>query len=137
LGTIFGVDTQLIRDGTYFIAEAEGQVVGCGGWSRRETLFGGDRGKSGLDELLDPHRDAARVRAFFVRPDWARRGIGSAILRRCEAAAMAEGFQRLEIVATLTGELLYLRFGYHVVERFEIELKNGCSLPVVRMTKPL
>jgi GNAT superfamily N-acetyltransferase len=135
LGSVFGVDTQLIRDGTYFVAEAESVVVGCGGWSRRKTLFGSDSAKHGEDLLLDPRRDAARIRAFFVHPSWARRGIGSEIMRRSEAAALGAGFRRIEIVATLTGEALYQRFGYTAVERYEVPLANGCRLPVVRMTK--
>lgn len=135
IGPVFGVDTQLIRDGTYYVAEDGGRVVGCGGWSRRKTLFGGDRGKVGTDVELDPKLDAARIRAFFVHPNWSRRGIGSEILRRSEAAAISAGFRRMDMVATLTGELLYERFGYRVVERYEVPLVNGCSLPVVRMTK--
>lgn len=137
LGTVFGVDTQLIRDGTYFVAIASdvGRIVGCGGWSRRKTLFGGDRGKQEADSLLNPAADPARIRAFFVHPDWARRGIGSEIMRRSEAAALTAGFRRIDIVATLTGERLYSNFGYTLVERFEVALANGHALPVVRMTK--
>ena len=135
IGTVFGVDTQLIRDGTYFVAEYEGLIVGCGGWSRRKTLFGGDRGKTGEDPLLDPSRDAARIRAFFVDPAWARRGIGRVLLNTCEAAAVSAGFTRIEIVATLTGESLYARFNYDVVERFELTLANGEMMPVVRLAK--
>ena len=135
LGSVFAVDSQLIRDGTYFVAEADRVLVGCGGWSRRRTLFGGDRLKVGEDPPLDPARDAARIRAFFVRPGWERRGIGSEIMRRCEAAVRSAGFARVEIVATLVGEKLYARFGYSVVERYEVALKNGHGLPVVRMQK--
>jgi predicted N-acetyltransferase YhbS len=135
LGTVFGVDTQLIRDGTYFVAEAGGEIVGCGGWSRRKTLFGSDRAKAGEDPQLDPKHDAARIRAFFVHPEWARRGIGSEIMRRSEAAAIAARFHRIEIVATLTGEALYAKFGYAVVERYDVPLANGYRLPVVRMAK--
>lgn len=135
LGTVFAVDSQLIRDGTYFVAEAEGDVVACGGWSQRKTLFGGDHAKTEEDRLLDPQSDPARIRAFFVHPAWARRGIGSEIMRRSEAAALAAGFLTIEIVATLTGELLYRNFGYAVVERYDVPLKNGHRLPVVRMRK--
>jgi len=135
LGTVFAVDSQLIRDGTYFVAEAEGQIVGCGGWSRRRTLFGGDQMKTAEDPALDPAVDAARIRAFFVRPGWERKGIGSEIMSRCEAAARQAGFARIEIVATLIGELLYRKFGYEVVDRYDVGLKNGHALPVVRMRK--
>jgi N-acetylglutamate synthase-like GNAT family acetyltransferase len=135
LGPVFGVDRQLISDGTYFIVEEAGQIVGCGGWSKRKTLYGGDRHRAGEDAELDPQLDPARMRAFFVHPDWARRGIGRTILLHCEAAALKAGFYRAELVATLTGELLYARFGYMVVERYEAPMRSGLSLPVVRMAK--
>lgn len=135
LGPVFGVDRQLIRDGTYFVAEREGAIVGCGGWSRRRSLYGGDDGRAGEDGLLDPRRDAARVRAFFVHPAWARRGIGRSIMAACEEAIRAAGFHEVEMVATLAGEPLYASFGYRVVERYEIPLKNGLGLPVVRMAR--
>lgn len=135
LGTVFGVDTQLIRDRTYFVVETDSRIVGCGGWSKRKTLFGGDGGKSGVDALLDPSKDAARIRAFFVHPDYARRDIGSALVLKSERAAIESGFQRIEIVATLTGEKLYQNFGYRTAERYEVRLRNGLKLPVVRMTK--
>lgn len=140
LGTYLGVDTQLIADGTYFTAEAgsagnERLLVACGGWSRRKTLFGADR-RPGRDEsLLDPKTDAAKIRAFFVHPDWARRGIGSRILKLCEEAARAEGFRRFEMGATLTGVPLYRRWGYSELDRIELPLANGASLPIVRMAK--
>jgi GNAT superfamily N-acetyltransferase len=133
LGTVFGVDTQLIRDGTYFIAEAGGAIVGCGGWSRRRTLFGADAGRVGEDPPLDPRVDAARIRAFFVHPQWARRGIGRRLMQLSEAAARAHGFTRIEIVATLAGEPLYRSFGYAAIERIGILLPNGRTLPGVRM----
>ena len=136
LGTVFGVDRQLINDGTYLIAEAGHEVVGCGGWSKRKTLFGGDHAAVREDDLLDPRCEAARIRAFFVHPDWARRGIGSAIMEACEAAAVAAGFTQLELVATLAGEPLYRVHGFAAVERYDVPLPNGASLPVVRMTKP-
>jgi GNAT superfamily N-acetyltransferase len=135
LGTVFEVDRQLIRDQTYLVAEQRSAIVGCGGWSRRKTLFGGDAIAGKDDGELDPGRDAVRIRAFFVDPDWSRRGIGGRILTACEAAARGLGFTRFELVATLTGEPLYRAFGYDAVERFETELPNGARLPVVRMTK--
>jgi len=135
LGPIFGVDRQLIRDGTYFVVEQDGVVVGCGGWSRRRSLYGGDSGRAGEDALLDPQRDAARVRAFFVHPQWARRGIGRSIMAACERAIEKAGFRTVEIVATLAGEPLYAAFGYETIERYEIPLEGGLNLPVVRMTK--
>lgn len=136
LGTVFGVDSQLIQDGTYFIAERANQVVGCGGWSKRKTLYGGDQGKRvEEDQLLDPSVDAAKIRAFFVHPTWARRGIGSRIMKQCEAAALEAGFKTIEIIATLAGEPLYSRFGYQVSQQFEILLPNENVLPVIRMVK--
>jgi N-acetylglutamate synthase-like GNAT family acetyltransferase len=140
LGTVFGVDSQLIADGTYFVIEAradgeEKKIVGCGGWSKRKTLFGGDRGSGREDSLLDPHSDNAKIRAFFVHPDWARRGIGSKILDACEAAAMKAGFKRFELGATITGERLYRARGYEVIDRIEVPLVNGEALPVIRMSK--
>jgi GNAT superfamily N-acetyltransferase len=137
LGTYLGVDTQLIADGTYFVVEAEGErgPVACGGWSRRKTLFGADRRPGRDGTLLDPKTDAAKIRAFFVHPEWARRGIGSRILKLCENAARAEGFTRFEMGATLTGVPLYRRWGYAELERIELPLANGGSLPIVRMAK--
>jgi len=137
LGSVFAVDSQLIRDGTYFVAEAKGAIVGCGGCSRRKTMFGGDTMKVCEDLLLDPMKDPARIRAFFVRPGWERKGIGSEIMRLCEGAVLKAGFGRIEIVATLVGEHLYAKFGYSVVERYDVALKNGHALPVVRMQKGL
>src|ERR1700761_6611506 len=98
---VFGVDTQLVIDGTYYVAEINGEIVGCGGWSKRSTLYGGDQHKSTGDPLLDPAKDAARIRAFFVHPDHARKGVGKHIINVCEAAAQAAGFKRLELGATL------------------------------------
>src|SRR5207253_1957734 len=119
LGPIFGVDRQLIRDGTYFIVEVADQIIGCGGWSKRKTLYGGDRDRAGEDAELNPQLDPARIRAFFVHPNWARRGIGRSLLQYCEDAAIQAGFHRAELVATLAGEPLYARFGYTVIERHE------------------
>ena len=137
LGPVFGVDRQLIRDRTYFIVEDAYRIVGCGGWSKRKTLYGGDRDRAGEDAELNPQLDPARIRAFFVHPDWARRGIGRSILLHCEAAAIQAGFRHAELVATLTGEPLYARFGYTVVERYEAQMTDQLSLPVVRMSKLL
>jgi GNAT superfamily N-acetyltransferase len=137
LGNALGVDRQLIRDGTYFVAETNGKIVGCGGWSKRKTLFGSDHGPVKDDAWLDPARDPARIRAFFVHPAWARRGIGSQLLEACEKAAAAEGFSRLELAATLPGVPLYSARGFVAAERFEVPLPNGLTLPVVRMSKSL
>jgi GNAT superfamily N-acetyltransferase len=138
LRTVYGVDTQLIADGTYFVVEAysgDHFIVGCGGWSKRRTLYGGDQYQAREDSLLDPRRDAARIRAFFVHPGWARRGIGAAILEACERAAIAEGFRRLEMGATLTGVPFYLAKGYRSVEEIAVPLPDGETLPIVRMEK--
>ena len=135
---IFGPDTQLIRDQTYYVATAgPDDVIGCGGWSQRRTLFGGDQAKASSDPLLDPEVDPARIRAFFVDSRWARRGVGRAILEACCTAARRAGFQALELVATLPGEPLYLAGGFHAVERYELTLPDGVDLPVVRMAKIL
>lgn len=133
---VYGVDTQLIRDGTYLAVEEGNRIVACGGWSRRRTLFGGDQhGPSREPELLDPAREPAKIRAFFVRPGWERRGIGSALLRACENAALAEGFRQIEMAATLTGVALYSAHGYQEVERIEVPLERGLTLAIVRMAK--
>lgn len=134
---IFGVDTQLIDDGTYFVAESNDQIVGCGGWSKRKTLYGGDQLKETEDPLLDPETDPARIRAFFVHPSWARRGIGSQIMEACERAALEAGFKELELAATLPGEPLYKAFGYEAMEHMEAPLAGGETLPGVRMRKRL
>jgi GNAT superfamily N-acetyltransferase len=136
LGTVFAVDRQLIADRTYFVVEASGTLVGCGGWSKRKTLFGGDQGRhASEDALLDPAREPARIRAFFVHPRWARRGIGTLLLRECERAATTAGFMALELVSTLAGVPLYAAAGFAAVEQFEIPLANGARMPVVRMGK--
>jgi GNAT superfamily N-acetyltransferase len=135
LGPVFGVDRQLIEDGTFFVVEQGGEIVGCGGWSRRRSLFGGDHGRTEPDPELDPRHEPARIRAFFVHPSWARRGIGRSILTACEHAIRDAGFRIAELVATLAGEPLYAAFGYGAVERYEVALTGGLSLPVVRMTK--
>jgi GNAT superfamily N-acetyltransferase len=137
LGPIFAVDRQLIRDGTYFAIEQNGTIVGCGGWSKRKSLYGGGSERPAEDAMLDPTRDAARIRAFFVHPSWARRGIGKSILEACEDAIVSAHFLKADLAGTLAGEPLYAAFGYTVVERYEIPLTNGLSLPVVRMSKCL
>jgi GNAT superfamily N-acetyltransferase len=137
MGAVFGVDRQLIRDGTYFVIEHDSMIIGCGGWSRRKAVFGGDRDRVGESELIDPQTEPARIRAFFVHPDWARRGVGSAILRACEKAIRAAGFDRITMVATLAGEPLYARFGYGIEERYEVPMRDGLTLPVLRMSKHL
>ena len=142
LGTVLGLDTQLIQDRTYFIAEAVDQIAhaqkrlaGCGGWSKRRTLFGADQGPGREPELLDPTIDAAKVRAIFVHPDFARQGLGSLILATVEDAARAAGFTRFEMGSTLTGMPLYRLKGYVESERIAVPLKNGEALPVVKMVK--
>ena len=141
LERVFGVDTQLIQDGTYFVVEAqlgeEKTLAGCGGWSKRRTLYGSDHCAGREDALLDPQQEAAKIRAFFVHPAWARQGIGSRILEVCEEAAAAAGFCRLEMGATLTGVPLYLARGYTPGEQREVPLAPGLSLPIVHMEKRL
>ncbi|MDX1952711.1 MAG: GNAT family N-acetyltransferase [Verrucomicrobiota bacterium] len=137
LGPVFGVDRQLIADETYFVIEQGRQIVGCGGWSRRKSLFGSDLGRTFEDNYLIPDIDPARIRAFFVHPEFSRKGIGRAILRTCEKAVRQAGFHRIELVATLAGEPLYLSEGYEILERYDIPLSNGLGLPAVRMGKLL
>lgn len=151
--TVYGVDTQLISDRTYFAAEVSEPdatkcattkysaekpaplLVACGGWSKRKTLYGGDQFAAREDSLLNPAHDAAKIRAFFVHPAWARRGIGTRILAACEQAAQAAGFHRLEMGATLTGVPFYRTQGYIELESVEAPLGNGLTLPIVRMGK--
>jgi GNAT superfamily N-acetyltransferase len=133
---VFGPDSRLIADGTYFVAESDGDLVGCGGWSRRRTLYGGDQTKTAEEEpLLDPATEAARIRAFFVHPAFARRGIGSGILRACMDAARAAGFRRMELAATLPGVPLYEAFGFQARERLEVPMPDGPGLPIIRMER--
>lgn len=131
----FGVDSQLIRDGTYFVAEAGGTIVACGGWSRRHTLFGGDAHAQRDAAMLDPATDAARIRAFFVDPAHARRGLGRALLERCEAEAHAEGFTRFQMMATLPGVRLYEACGYRPDGRVQHPVGEGLTIEFVPMTK--
>jgi GNAT superfamily N-acetyltransferase len=152
LRTVFGVDSQLIADGTYLVAETDGyevlgspgltdapsalsRIAGCGGWSKRKTLYGGDRCTGREDSLLDPRVDAAKIRAFFVHPAWARQGVGTLILEACEAAAQQAGFSRFEMGATLTGAKLFGVKGYVAVRGIEVPLDNGEILPVIHMEK--
>jgi GNAT superfamily N-acetyltransferase len=147
LRTVFGVDSRLIADGTYLVADASdasgalnGQtrkpvIAGCGGWSKRKTLFGGDQWSGREDSLLDPAHDAAKIRAFFVHPAWARRGVGTLILDACENAARAAGFTRFEMGATLTGVKLFSVKGYLPIKRMDVPLDNGEVLPIVQMEK--
>lgn len=138
LGSVFGVDRLLIEDRTYFVVEdAARSIIACGGWSKRNTLFGSDNAPVKNDNWLDPQVDAARIRAFFVHPAHARRGLGSLIMRTCEDAARQEGFGKLTLGATLTGIPLYERHGFRQVERVEVPLANGTSIPIVRMEKEL
>jgi N-acetylglutamate synthase-like GNAT family acetyltransferase len=155
LQSVFGVDSKLIEDGTYLVAEAktidvlpdtakttqgknsgsEWVIAGCGGWSKRKTLYGSDHWAGREDTLLDPKRDAAKIRAFFIHPQWARRGVGSKILEACETAAREAGFTSYEMGATLTGAKLFGAKGYIAVQNIEVPLNNGLSLTVIRMAK--
>lgn len=134
---VFGPDTQLIEDQTYFAAEAQDELAGCGGWSWRRTLYGGDQVKRGKDPPLDPRTDAARIRAFFVHPDWTRHGIGAQLLQACVEAADRAGFNRLELMATLPGVDFYRRFGFEATEPVSSMLPDGVQIEFVRMTRTL
>jgi len=133
---IMGLDTQLIDDGTYFVIERGGQLAGCGGWSRRETMYGGDQTPGRSPALLDPARDAARIRAMYTHPAHTRNGIGRLIIRLCEDAARVEGFTRMELVATLAGEPLYRVCGFEPYERL-VDDRGGEAVPLWRMGKAL
>lgn len=150
LRSVYGVDSQLIADGTYFVVENSGArptedaqggdenvIVACGGWSKRKTLYGGDQFAGREDSLLDPAQDAAKIRAFFVHPDWTRRGIATMILDACEQAAANAGFKRLEMGATLSGVAFYRARGYNEIENQEAPLEDGTTLPIVKMAKSL
>ena len=133
---IMGLDRQLIADRTYFVVEADGRVAGCGGWSRRATLYGGDHTPGREAALLDPATEPARVRAMYTHPDFARRGVGRLILQLCEAAAHADGFARVELMATLSGRTLYAQCGYQDIEAIEDD-RGGAPVPLVRMGKAI
>ena len=134
--TIMGLDTQLVEDGTYFVVESEGQVVGCGGWSRRATLYGGDQTPGRNAGYLDPKLDAAKVRAMYTHPAYARQGIGRLILSLCEGAARNEGFLNVELMATKSGEPLYLTCGYEAIAQV-LDDRGGVPVPLIRMRKEL
>lgn len=138
LGSVFGVDRQLIDDRTYFVVEHGAGLLACGGWSKRKTLFGSDQHHPIRDDAeLDPATDAARIRAFFVHPKFARRGLGRAILDACETAIRTAGFKRIELASTLPGETFYRTCGYISGDREDVPLPNGLTLGIVRMTKRL
>ena len=134
---VFGVDTQLITDGTYFVIENAGEIIACGGWSKRNTLFGGDQFKKEADPLLDPQKDAARIRAFFVHPGYARRGIGQMLINACEQAAIENGFAKMEMGATLPGIPFYAKMGYAELDEIKLPLPDGEVMGIVRMGKKL
>jgi GNAT superfamily N-acetyltransferase len=133
---IMGLDTQLIDDGTYFIVESDGQLAGCGGWSRRATMYGGDQTPGRSATLLDPTKDAARIRAMYTHPNHTRKGVGKLIISLCEDAAKAEGFSKMELVATLAGEPLYRACGYEPYENI-VDDRGGAGVPLLRMKKSL
>ena len=135
LAAVFGVDTQLIVDGTYYVVESPTGLAAAGGWSFRRTLYGGDQMKGDIDPRLDASTEPARIRAFFVHPEWTRRGLARAIFDECRRAALAAGFQSFELMATLPGEPLYSALGFSALERTSIALGSGVELPLVRMTR--
>ena len=137
ISDVFGVDTSLIADGTYFVAEHDDELVGCGGWSKRKTLFGGDQFATRDTTQLDPKSEPAKIRAFFVHPQWARKGLAQAILSRCEAEARAAGFRSVELMATLPGVKFYAACEYQESEQFDYEMASGGMLPLVPMRKEL
>jgi phosphinothricin acetyltransferase len=134
---LLGTDTQLIADGTYYVADIDGEIAAAGGWSRRLTLHGGDQAKHGADPLIDPDVEPARLRAFFVHPRWARRGLATLLFQECSIAARAAGFRAFELTATLPGEPLYAALGFAVVERGAVPLPDGLELGTARMRRPL
>ncbi|MGZ6639456.1 MAG: GNAT family N-acetyltransferase [Solirubrobacteraceae bacterium] len=131
------IDMQLIKDGTYFVHEAEGEIVACGGWSRRNKLYTGSGDQTDDERLLDPASEPARIRAMFVRGDWTRRGLGRAILEACERAAAAEGFKELVLGATLPGEPFYRAYGFRELERFTVTMPDGVRVEAVAMARPI
>jgi len=137
IATVFGVDTDLIEDGTYFVVESDGQLAGCGGWSKRKTLFGGDQYSSRDTGYLDPKTEPAKIRAFFIHPDHARKGIARAILSRCEDEARAQGFRALELMATLPGIEFYKSCGFVETGNFDLDLTDIVKLELVPMRKEL
>ena len=137
IATVFGVDSDLIEDETYFVAESSGVMLGCGGWSRRKNLFGGDQYSARDSRYLDPQTDPARIRAFFVHPEHARKGIARAILSRCETEAKAHGFRALELMATLPGIAFYETCGFSKIGNYDLELTASVKLELVPMRKEL
>ena len=136
IGTVYGTDSRMIADGTFFVVESDSRIVACGGWSRRRTAFGSDESPVKDDSPLDPAVEPAKIRGFFVDPEYARQGIASRILAACESAAAAAGFRGFELVSTLVGVPLYRRHGYIEVERIAWDLPNGQPYTAVRMSKP-
>jgi GNAT superfamily N-acetyltransferase len=135
--TVFGVDTDLIEDGTYFVVEIDGELVGCGGWSKRKTLYGGDQFTSRDASYLDPASEPAKIRAFFIHPDHARKGIARALLNHCETEARGEGFRALELMATLPGIEFYKSCGFVETGNFDLQLTEAVKLELVPMRKDL
>lgn len=136
--SVFGVDTDLILDDTYFVADFEDEIIGCGGWSKRKTLYGASSYASSRDAgELDPSIDAAKIRAFFIAPDWARKGVGTAILEACETEARSFGFRRAEMMATLPGVKLYEVRGYRGDERVDIDIGEDEKIVCIKMEKSL
>jgi GNAT superfamily N-acetyltransferase len=137
IATVFGVDTDLIHDGTYFVADKNGTLIGCGGWSRRKTLFGGDQFSNRDTGMLDPATEPAKIRAFFIHPAHARKGVARAILSACEREAKEHGFRALELMATLPGVKFYEACGYSKEGNFDLKLPDGVKLELVPMRKEL
>jgi GNAT superfamily N-acetyltransferase len=134
---VMGLDTTLIEDGTYFVIELGGELAGCGGWSRRATLFGGNHTRGRDARLLDPKTEPARVRAMYTSPHFTRRGVGRLVLALCEEAARKEGFSRVELAATMGGKPLYEACGYQPIEAMQVATPNGVEVPLLRMGKTL
>lgn len=137
LVSVFGVDSQLLEDQTYFVIAFGDEIAAAGGWSRRSTLYGGDQVKQGVDPLLDPAVDAARIRAFYVAPQWARRGFARMLYNACETAAVASGFRRFQLGATLPGVPLYEALGFRALERADFPMRFGLTLGIVRMERAI
>jgi GNAT superfamily N-acetyltransferase len=137
IATVFGVDSDLIEDGTYFVAETSEGLIGCGGWSRRKTLFGGDQFSARDAGYLDPRSEPAKIRAFFIHPAHARKGVGRAILSRCETEAQAQGFRALELMATLPGIAFYESCGFAKIGNYDLELTVDVKLELVPMRKEI
>ena len=134
---VYGVDSSLINDGTFYAIESDGVIVACGGWGKRAVDCGGDHAKTGTDRLLDPTCEPARIRAFFVHPNMARKGLGSMLLEHCTAQARCAGFKALELVSTMPGEPLYLRYGFTASEEVKMPLSNNVVVALTRMRKQI